>query len=401
MIESSSAAEILSALGLAVFQRNDDGSFTLVSEPPDWSWRFAFPKLVPLSRQKLTDVFPLLDTFLCDADEFWGTAQNSPLESGPWTQKDAFGQTCTLQASAISPSSQPFLLLGLPGRQFEESRVVLQAARDQAVRHGRMERQVQELAEAKTGLESRNREIERVNRLKGEFLASMSHELRTPLNAIIGFSTLLVQEKAGNLNDQQKRFVGEIGHAADHLLRVINDILDISRIEAGRLQLQPEAFTLGEGLGEVLSAVEPLAAAKRIEIQAAEAASDLPVFADRVRFKQILFNLLSNAIKFTPKRGRVCVAARSSGEEIEVEVSDNGPGIPLEEQDRIFESFYQVARTGFNEGTGLGLAITSRLIEQHGGRIRVESTPGNGSRFSFTLPSGVVRREAGAADGKL
>jgi len=392
MIESSNAAEILNALGLAVFERNDDGSFTLVSEPPDWSWRFAFPKLVPLSRQRLTEVFPLLETFLCEADEFWSMTQDALLESGPWTQKDAFGQICTLQASAISPSSQPCLLLSLAGRQFEESRVILQAARDRAIQHSRVERQVRELADAKTDLESRNREIERVNRLKGEFLSSMSHELRTPLNAIIGFSTLLVQEKAGNLNDQQKRFVGEIGQAANHLLSVINDILDISKIEAGRLQLQPEAFMLGEGLGEILSTVQPLAIAKRIEIQADEAAADLPVFADRVRFKQILYNLLSNAIKFTPKRGRVWVAAHRSDSEIEVEVRDNGPGIPLEEQDQIFERFYQVARTGFNEGTGLGLAITKRLIEQHGGRIRVESAPGNGSRFFFTLPSGMAQK---------
>ena len=238
-------------------------------------------------------------------------------------------------------------------------------------------------------LESRNREVERLGRLKGEFLASMSHELRTPLNAIIGFSTLLGQERAGSLNEKQRSFVGEIGQAASHLLSVINDILDISRVEAGRLELQPEAFTLGEGLTEVLSVLHPLAIAKGIEIHAEDAAPDLLVFADRVRFKQVLYNLLSNAIKFTQRDGRVSVTACYSGSEIEISVADNGPGIPLDEQDRIFERFFQGARTGFMEGTGLGLAITKRLVEQHGGRIQVQSAPDRGSRFCFTLPSGI------------
>jgi signal transduction histidine kinase len=171
---------------------------------------------------------------------------------------------------------------------------------------------------------------------------------------------------------------------------VINDILDISKVEAGRLELHPEAFTLGEGLTEALAVVQPLAIAKHIEIHAEDAAPDLSVYADRVRFKQILYNLLSNAIKFTPQNGRVAIAAAHCGSEIEIVVSDTGPGIPLEEQDRIFERFYQVAKPGINEGTGLGLAITKRLVEQHGGRIRVESAPGKGSRFSFTLPSGIA-----------
>ena len=218
----------------------------------------------------------------------------------------------------------------------------------------------------------------------------MSHELRTPLNAIIGFSTLLVQQRAGALNDKQKSFVGEIGQAAAHLLKVINDILDLSKVEAGRLELYPEACTLGEVLGEVLSVVHPLAYAKDIEIRAEDAPSELAIFADRVRLKQILYNLLSNAIKFAPPNGQVFVAARHSGPEIEIAVTDNGPGIPVAEQDRIFERFYQGAKHGFNEGTGLGLAITKRLVESHGGRIQVESAPGRGSRFYFTLPSGIA-----------
>jgi signal transduction histidine kinase len=382
MIESSSATEILNALGLAIFERNADGTFTLVGKFPAWTYRFGLSKHVDFTREHLIDAFPLLDTFLVEAEEVWEAVPGAPLDSGAWIQSDLSGETCTLQATAISASGQPFLLLNLPGAQFEQDKAIIQRARSQSMAHDRMERRV-------TNLESRNREVERLNRLKGEFLASMSHELRTPLNAIIGFSTLLVQEKAGSLNDRQKGFVGEIGQAASHLLNVINDILDISKVEAGRLELQPEAFSLGEGLSEVLSVVHPLAIAKGIEIQAEDAPPDLSVFADRVRFKQVLYNLLSNAIKFTPRSGLVSITARSAGPQIEITVSDNGPGIPLEEQELIFERFYQGTKAGFKEGTGLGLAITKRLVEQHGGLIRVDSAPGSGSRFSIKLPSGI------------
>ena len=382
MIESSSAAEILSALGLAVFDRSAEGKFAVVGKLPAWSRRFRLAKNVELSREDLIEKFPLLDTFLAEAEEAWRTGQGLPLDSGPWTQSDLSGEACTLQAVAILASKHPFLLLRLPGPEFEHQKTIIQRARDQSIEYGLMERHMSDLA-------ARNSEIERLGRLKGEFLASMSHELRTPLNAIIGFSTLLGQERAGTLNEKQRSFVGEIGQAATHLLNVINDILDISKEEAGRLELQMEAFTLGGELSEVLSILHPLAVAKGIEVQAEGAAPDLHVFADRVRFKQILYNLLSNAIKFTPKDGTVSVSACYSGSEVEISVADNGPGIPLDEQDRIFESFFQGARTGFMEGTGLGLAITKRLIEQHGGRIHVQSAPGHGSLFCFTLPSGI------------
>ena len=382
MIESSSAAEILFALGRAVFERNDEGKFTVVGKLPVWSQRFHLSKHVERNREDLIKTFSFLDSFLPEAEEMWRRGEGDPLGSGPWIQTDCSGEPCTLQALAIFASKQPFLLLSLPGPEFEQNKITMQRARDQSIAYGRMERQMNDL-------ESRNREVERLGRLKGEFLASMSHELRTPLNAIIGFSTLLGQQKAGSLTDKQARFVGEIGQAAGHLLKVINDILDISKVEAGNIELQPEAFTLGEGLTEVFSVVHPLAIEKGIEIYAGDAAPELLVFADRVRFKQILYNLLSNAIKFTPKDGRVSVGACHSGSGIQITVTDNGPGISLDEQDRIFERFYRSARTDFTEGTGLGLAITKRLVEQHGGRIHVQSAADGGSRFCFTLPSGI------------
>ncbi len=248
------------------------------------------------------------------------------------------------------------------------------------------------LAETNRELELRNREIERANRLKSEFLASMSHELRTPLHTIIGFSELLAEAMEGRLTDKQKRFVNHIHEDSLHLLALINDILDLSKIEAGRLELRPEPFEFIGVVTESLASVRALAQAKALAL---ETALDVPmaVEADRLRMKQILVNLLSNAVKFTPDGGRVHIEAKVEEDFLVVSVTDTGIGIPQEEHESIFDKFHQVGATtkGVREGTGLGLAITRRLVEQHGGRISVESEPNRGSRFTFTIP---VRRRA-------
>lgn len=233
----------------------------------------------------------------------------------------------------------------------------------------------------------------RANRLKSQFLASMSHELRTPLNAIIGFSDLLADETAGPLTDKQKRFVGHVRDGSRHLLELINDILDLSKIEAGSLELHRENFSLAAAMPEVLSIIRPLAMAKKIRVE--DSAGDLRVEADRVRFKQILYNLLSNAVKFTPEGGEIRVESTADGKLVSISVTDTGVGIRPEDQQVIFEEFRQVGETtrGVKEGTGLGLAITKRLVEQQGGTVRVESEPGHGSRFSFTLPAGQALQE--------
>ncbi len=265
--------------------------------------------------------------------------------------------------------------------------VLLTEVTDQVLARKRIE-------ELNAQLESRNLEVERANRMKSEFLASMSHELRTPLNAIIGFSDLLVEQSAG-LNEKQKRFLGHIPQGAGHLLELINDVLDLSRIEAGRLELQVESLTAAAALTEVLAIVRPLAVVKQIRLDS-EVERDLVVHADRVRFKQILYNLLSNAVKFTPEGGRVWVSGSRQGDSVSISVSDTGVGIPPEEQEAIFEEFHQASATtgGVKEGTGLGLAITRRLVEKHGGKIWVESEVGKGSRFTFMLP---VERWAAAS----
>jgi PAS domain S-box-containing protein len=262
---------------------------------------------------------------------------------------------------------------------------VTQRKRDEAEKR----KFIDKLAASNQELELRNREAERATRLKSKFLASMSHELRTPLNAIVGFSDLLADETPGELNDKQKRFVNHIKQGSAHLLQLINDILDLSKIEAGQLELRCEDFQLKDALPEVLSTIRPLAMIKNIQVQH-KLKMDLSVHADRVRFKQVLYNLLSNAVKFTPKDGRIDIGCVEKGNEVCISVADTGIGIRAEDQAVVFEEFRQVDGNTdtANEGTGLGLAITKRLVEQQGGKISLESEPGKGSRFTFTLPLG-------------
>jgi signal transduction histidine kinase len=247
-------------------------------------------------------------------------------------------------------------------------------------------------------LADRNRELERANRLKSEFLASMSHELRTPLHTIIGFSELLGEGLEGQLNEKQKRFIGHIHKDSLHLLELINDVLDLSKIESGRLTLRREVFEFSAVLEESLGSIRPQAHAKQQTITT-EIASPLPLEADRLRIKQILVNLLSNAVKFTPEGGRIRVIARAEGETAVISVVDTGIGIPKEEHESIFDKFYQVSATtkGVREGTGLGLAITKHLIEEHGGSMHLESEPGKGSTFTFTIPADSARSASAMA----
>ncbi|MCU1270296.1 MAG: hypothetical protein JWN74_1590 [Acidobacteriaceae bacterium] len=269
--------------------------------------------------------------------------------------------------------------------QIQERDTALRQARDELEQ--RVLERTTQLAVANKELDLRNREVERATQLKSKFLASMSHELRTPLNAIVGFSDLLAEQTAGPLNDKQNRFVHHIKQGSAHLLQLINDILDLSKIEAGQLEFHCEAFQIGEALPEVLSTIRPLAMAKHITVQE-KIESDLGVFADRVRFKQILYNLLSNAVKFTPKDGRIDIECHENGGAVCVSVADTGIGIRPEDQKLVFEEFRQVevSKGSTQEGTGLGLAITKRLVEQQGGKISLESELGKGSRFSVTLP---------------
>ncbi len=227
---------------------------------------------------------------------------------------------------------------------------------------------------------------EEASRAKSDFLTSMSHELRTPLTAIIGFSEILLGEFAGKLNEKQRQYVNYILESGSHLLSLINDILDLSKVEAGKMELKTSKVKVGEILEGSLSMIRDSCRREGIslELRALPEAADLEITADPRRLKQIMHNLLSNAVKFTPKGGSITVEAEREGDELVISVTDTGVGIPPEEQERIFEKFHQVSDA---PGTGLGLALTRKLVEMHGGRIWVESEgKGKGSRFSFTLP---------------
>jgi signal transduction histidine kinase/DNA-binding response OmpR family regulator len=276
--------------------------------------------------------------------------------------------------------------------QIEESEANLQKAHDSLEQ--RVEERTAELLEAQKKVRAYSEsilrakeDIERASHFKDQFLSTMSHELRTPLNAVLGFSELLCDARFGELNERQQRYLQHISVSGQHLLSLINDILDLSKIEAGRLQLTLEDVPVHLCFAEVSGALQPLMDRKSQKLkQFAE--PELCARADGTRFRQILMNLLGNAIKFTPKGGAIELIARQAGEFIRIEVRDSGPGIPEEEKQKIFEAFYRLRQTDkAAEGTGLGLAITRRLVEMHGGQIGVESEPGSGSCFNFTLPS--------------
>ena len=237
---------------------------------------------------------------------------------------------------------------------------------------------------------------EYANRTKSEFLATMSHELRTPLNAIIGFSQILRDEILASITNEQKELVLDIHTSGQHLLNMINDILDLSKIEAGKMELQIETFSVEEALEEVNTIINTLANQKQIQLSL-EFDQDVTMEADKVKFKQILYNLLSNAVKFTSEGGEVTTKFEVSGSELLGRVTDTGVGISPADQEKLFQPFTQLdaSKGRTHSGTGLGLALTRRLVELHGGKIWVESEEGKGSIFLFTFP---LRQQGYAAE---
>jgi PAS domain S-box-containing protein len=256
------------------------------------------------------------------------------------------------------------------------------------------------LREQNLALEETNRRVEEANRMKSEFLANMSHELRSPLNGIIGFSELLWDGRLGSVSDRQKEILGRVLSSAKHLLQLINEVLDLSKVEAGRWEFQPESLSTGKLIHEVMGILGGLAAGKRIQLETEIQPEVATVVADPGRLKQVLYNYVSNAVKFTGEGGRVRVNLRAEGPaEFRLEVSDTGVGISQKDIGQLFVEFQQLdsGKAKRFQGTGLGLALTKRIVEAQGGRVGVESTPGVGSTFFAVLPRAGRRQVAAAS----
>ena len=237
------------------------------------------------------------------------------------------------------------------------------------------------------------KELETASEHKSEFLASMSHELRTPLNAIIGFSQVLRERISGDINAKQEEYLDDILSSANHLLALINEVLDLAKVEAGQVELHVAPFSLEDALERGISMVRGQATSGGVQVTLHANGGPKIVTGDERRIRQVIFNLLSNAVKFTPSGGRVDVTATHADGEARISVADTGGGIAADDLERIFEEFQQTeVGARLQEGTGLGLALSKRFVEMHGGRIWCDSVVGTGSTFVFTLPLGEVER---------
>ena len=266
-----------------------------------------------------------------------------------------------------------------------------QAVVTREVTQAALEKSAGELREKTSLLESQNAEILRATQLKSEFLANMSHELRTPLNSITGFSEVLIDEVAGPVNDAQKEYLGEILEGSRHLLHLINDVLDLSKVEAGKMTFRPEVVDLEHSIQETVQMLALMAKQKDIRIDSDVDLDGRHAFLDPARFKQVLFNYLSNALKFTPPKGNITVRVIAEADRwFRLEVEDTGVGIAPKDQQLLFQEFHQLDTSVSKQfqGAGLGLALTKRIVEAQGGRVGVQSQPGVGSIFFALLPRG-------------
>ena len=341
--------------------------FPAVDVPADWFRTFL---LVPMLRDdRVTGTIGLYR---------YDVAVNDSVVSG-----SAAGDPGAVSRGAAQPKPRTQAVpRGTTLRPFSEREIALvQTFADQAAIAIEIIRLFDEIQE-------KGRELELASKHKSDFLANMSHELRTPLNAIIGFSDVLGQKMFGELNEKQTDYLGDIASSGRHLLDLVNQILDLSKVEAGRMELEPSTFSPADSIRSSLAFVRERAAAHAIKL-VADIPADLPIVtADERKIRQVVLNLLSNAVKFTPDGGVIEISARAAGGELEVSVKDTGIGIPPEDQAAVFEEFKQVGQRSdrSREGTGLGLTLAKKFVELHGGRIWVVSAVGTGSTFSFTIP---------------
>jgi signal transduction histidine kinase len=290
--------------------------------------------------------------------------------------------------------------ISLSPLETEEGMLVSAAIRDvtERKRLDEIRRENQELEERnrRAELEGHNRRIEEANRLKSEFVANMSHELRTPLNSVIGFAELMVTGKVGPLAENHQEYLGDILTSSKHLLQLINDVLDLAKVESGKIEIRPEPLDVGKIVAEVRDILRGLAGERRTKIDLDTDDAPKEVVLDAAKFKQVLYNYLSNAIKFTPDGGFVKVRVKPhENDTLRIEVEDTGIGVRHEDLHRLFIEFQQLdAGTGKKYGgTGLGLAVTKRIVEAQGGAVGVHSVIGQGSTFWAVLPRIAVVKE--------
>jgi signal transduction histidine kinase/DNA-binding NarL/FixJ family response regulator len=375
---------VLAAIELAVFEPLPNRGFRLLSAPPDWL-RDLMPQLDEAGEADLADRFPLIEAFLPEAEEAWRSGER--ISTDLWTEARQQGGDVHLQAWALSASSRPLLVIEAADALYRERQLTLQYAHETALQYETIQRL--------------NQQVQRATQAKSEFLAMMSHEIRTPMNAILGMADLLAET---SLSADQQRYTAIFQRAAGSLLELLNDILDLSKIEAGELKLETVPFELRELVARATELVGIRASEKGLVIES-EVASDVAPWlqGDPTRLRQVLINLLGNALKFT-EQGKLTVRVTRDPEANEpaalwFAVSDTGIGIPPDKLDTIFESFSQAdsSTTRKYGGTGLGLSISRRLVEAMGGRIWAESTVGSGSTFYFTAKLGVAEAQAGTA----
>ncbi len=358
--------ELFAAMHCAAFEAVGEGGFRLISPPPSWL-RDLLPEIEKNPDADLLDRFPFLESFLPEAEEVWKGARESA-SSDLWSESSPAGDV-HLQAWALR-TGLPVLVIAAADTLYKERQLVLQYAHDTALQYEVIKRL--------------NEEVRQANQAKSDFLATMSHEIRTPMNAILGMADVLAET---TLTREQRGYVSIFQRAATSLLDLINDILDLSKIEAGQLSLEKIAFDLRDIVGRAteLAGIRAREKGLRIETHIGEHVPGWLV-GDPVRLRQVLVNLLGNATKFTDQ-GKLEVRVEVEGPGLRFAVADTGIGIPAEKLACIFERFTQAdsSTTRKYGGTGLGLAISKKLVEAMGGRIWAESTVGSGSTFFFTI----------------
>jgi len=353
------------------------GTFGAVGKPPSWLNRLTDDPSPHWSLERLAEALPVLEIFITDAQAFWEQAEAGQLCSDPWTQPDLAGGEIALQATAVFDGEVRLLVIAEPAVQSKRERALEQARRDALL--------------ARDHARIASRVADEANKLKSQFLANMSHELRTPLNAIILYSELLTDDATDLGLDRFVADLRKIHNAGHHLLGLINSVLDLSKIEAGKMEIYCESFGLAKLAAEVADTIKPLVA-KNDNCLVMDIAPDAGnIHSDLTKVRQMLFNLLSNATKFT-KVGTITLSiSREAQDFITIAVTDTGIGMTPDQLTKMFQAFAQAdaSTTRKYGGTGLGLTITKKFAELLGGDVAVASEFGKGTTFTVRLPAAV------------